>query len=175
MSKKSWPIYIAYIILHVFPSSLLTVCPRSSDPFYIVSHYIKWVPTSWTYSNFPPYEKGGAGGAGSSHFGSMSPAAGTVKSGTVKQCSRDHCVRWFILIQYTCTLLWVHCYTVQLCAAYCVLWTVNISVDDFVFSVLYYINRYNLFSFISVFSSKAYKKDDFVVHKWIFKSGFSFF
>ena len=24
-----------------------TVCPRSSDPFYIVSYYIKWVTTSW--------------------------------------------------------------------------------------------------------------------------------
>ena len=27
-----------------------TVCPRSSDPFYIVGYYIKWVTTSWTYS-----------------------------------------------------------------------------------------------------------------------------
>ena len=27
-----------------------TVCPRSSDPFYIVSYYIKWVTTSWTNS-----------------------------------------------------------------------------------------------------------------------------
>ena len=26
------------------------MCPRSSDPFYIVSYYIKWVTTSWTYS-----------------------------------------------------------------------------------------------------------------------------
>ena len=25
---------------------LCTVCPKSSDPFYIVSYYIKWV-TSW--------------------------------------------------------------------------------------------------------------------------------
>ena len=25
-----------------------TVCPRSNDPFYIVSYYIKWVTTSWT-------------------------------------------------------------------------------------------------------------------------------
>ena len=33
-----------------------TVCPRSSDPFYIVSYYIKWVTTSWTYSKrFKPY------------------------------------------------------------------------------------------------------------------------
>ena len=27
-----------------------TVYPRSSDPFYIVTIYIKWVKTSWTYS-----------------------------------------------------------------------------------------------------------------------------
>ena len=27
-----------------------TVCPRSSDPFYIVIYYIQWVTTSWTYS-----------------------------------------------------------------------------------------------------------------------------
>ena len=26
-----------------------TICPRSSDPFYIVAYYIKWVTTSWTY------------------------------------------------------------------------------------------------------------------------------
>ena len=26
-----------------------TVCPRSSGPFYIVSYYMKWVTTSWTY------------------------------------------------------------------------------------------------------------------------------
>ena len=32
-------------------SSLLTTtaCPRSSDPFYIVSYYINWVTTSQTY------------------------------------------------------------------------------------------------------------------------------
>ena len=27
-----------------------TICPRSSDLFYIVSYYIKWVTTSWTHS-----------------------------------------------------------------------------------------------------------------------------
>ena len=27
-----------------------TICPRSSDPFYKVSYYIKWVTTSWTHS-----------------------------------------------------------------------------------------------------------------------------
>ena len=25
-----------------------TICPRRSDPFYIVSYYIKWVTNSWT-------------------------------------------------------------------------------------------------------------------------------
>ena len=29
---------------------LPTVCPRSSDPIYIVTYYISWVTTSWTYS-----------------------------------------------------------------------------------------------------------------------------
>ena len=24
-----------------------TVCPKNSDPFYIVTYYIKWVTTSW--------------------------------------------------------------------------------------------------------------------------------
>ena len=27
-----------------------TVCPRSSDSFYIVRYYIKWVTTSWGHS-----------------------------------------------------------------------------------------------------------------------------
>ena len=27
--------------------------PRSSDPIYIVSYYLKWVTTSWTYSMYP--------------------------------------------------------------------------------------------------------------------------
>ena len=30
---------------------IITVCPRSSDPFYVVTYYIKWVTTSWTHSN----------------------------------------------------------------------------------------------------------------------------
>ena len=28
----------------------LTICPRSSHPFYIVTYYIKWVTISWTFS-----------------------------------------------------------------------------------------------------------------------------
>ena len=31
-----------------------TVCPRSSDPFYIVSYYIKCVTTSWTHCRAKP-------------------------------------------------------------------------------------------------------------------------
>ena len=27
------------------------MCPGRSDPFYIATDYIKWVSTSWTYSN----------------------------------------------------------------------------------------------------------------------------
>ena len=26
------------------------VCPRGSDPFFVVTYYIKWVITSWTYN-----------------------------------------------------------------------------------------------------------------------------
>ena len=37
---------------HLDPNTLIkskvhTICPRSSDPFYIVSYCIKWVTTSW--------------------------------------------------------------------------------------------------------------------------------
>ena len=34
----------------VFNLKTTTVCPGSSDPFYIVSYYVKWATTSWTYS-----------------------------------------------------------------------------------------------------------------------------
>ena len=43
------------VIIEQFSRSIAglhTVCPRSSDPFYIVSRYIKRVTTSWTYSSF---------------------------------------------------------------------------------------------------------------------------
>ena len=33
-----------------------TVCPRSSDPFHIVSYCIEWVTTSWTHSTKPTGE-----------------------------------------------------------------------------------------------------------------------
>jgi len=28
-----------------------TICPRSNDPFFIVTYYIKWATTSWTHSS----------------------------------------------------------------------------------------------------------------------------
>ena len=31
---------------HVTNNNVRTVCPRNSDPFYIVTYYIKWVTTS---------------------------------------------------------------------------------------------------------------------------------
>ena len=30
--------------------SYYTVFPKSSDPFYELTYYMKWVPTFWTYS-----------------------------------------------------------------------------------------------------------------------------
>ena len=37
-------------VLHHRYYNRYTVCPRSSDPFYVVTYYIKWVTNSWTYS-----------------------------------------------------------------------------------------------------------------------------
>ena len=34
--------------------TILAVCPRSLDLFYIETYYIKWVKTSWTYSRSKP-------------------------------------------------------------------------------------------------------------------------
>ena len=34
-----------YEVLHAL---IHTICPRSSDPFYIVTYDIKWVTISWT-------------------------------------------------------------------------------------------------------------------------------
>ena len=35
-------------LVQLFPF-MFNVCPKSLDPFYIVTYYIKWVKTSWTY------------------------------------------------------------------------------------------------------------------------------
>ena len=39
--------FVAFVF-HIF----FTVCLGSSDPFYVVSYYVKWVTTSWTHSMF---------------------------------------------------------------------------------------------------------------------------
>ena len=56
---RNYPIFNHAYVQYLFANSsfasqfsstifLLTVCPRSSAPFYIVTYYIKWVTTSWT-------------------------------------------------------------------------------------------------------------------------------
>ena len=37
-----------FLWVYILPN---TVCPRISDPFYIVTYYIKWLTTSWTHRN----------------------------------------------------------------------------------------------------------------------------
>ena len=44
--------YFFFISLIKFQPYIHTVCPGSSDPFYIVTYYIKWDTTSWTYCTF---------------------------------------------------------------------------------------------------------------------------
>ena len=39
---------LQYIFIYFVGIIDTTVCPRSCDPFYIVTYYIKWVTTSWT-------------------------------------------------------------------------------------------------------------------------------
>ena len=39
----------------------ITVCPRSSDLFYIVIYYITRVTTSWTVDAYPVGPEGGGG------------------------------------------------------------------------------------------------------------------
>ena len=46
--NENWHGALTSLVKYLLPR--YTVCPRSSDPFYIVSYYIKWVTTSWTDS-----------------------------------------------------------------------------------------------------------------------------
>ena len=57
--KEQYPLFDLYKAFDKFESSHKSdifyperpnVCSRSSDPFYVVTYYIKWVTTSWTYS-----------------------------------------------------------------------------------------------------------------------------
>ena len=40
---------IIFLKIGYFWPRLSTMCPRSSDPFYVVTYYMKLVTTSWTY------------------------------------------------------------------------------------------------------------------------------
>ena len=43
--------FLACILLYLNLKIInANICPRGSDPLYIVSYYIKWVTTSWTHS-----------------------------------------------------------------------------------------------------------------------------
>ena len=46
---------ILYLFILFICLSTITICPRGSDPFYIVTYYIEWVKTSWTYSTNNSY------------------------------------------------------------------------------------------------------------------------
>ena len=43
---------LKFFIFYIIYFFGLYVCPRSSDPFYVVTYYIKWATTSWTYNNY---------------------------------------------------------------------------------------------------------------------------
>ena len=45
-----WWLWQTLITNYFSLTDLPTVCPRSSDPFYVVTYYIKWATTSWTDS-----------------------------------------------------------------------------------------------------------------------------
>ena len=44
------PVLRGHYIVANFYTVSSTVCPGSSDPFYIASYYVNWFTTSWTYS-----------------------------------------------------------------------------------------------------------------------------
>ena len=52
--------YITHSLPNRVSISYFTVCPKSGDQLYIVSNYIKWVTSSWTYygSRLVPDYKG---------------------------------------------------------------------------------------------------------------------
>ena len=49
-------LYMIRGILWLFVLHWTTICPISLDPFYIVSFYIKWGKTSWSYSMSPTFK-----------------------------------------------------------------------------------------------------------------------
>ena len=55
--QKSIKVYLMYLLDLTGTVTLrTTVCPRSCDPFYIVTYHIKWVTTSWTDGIFDTAE-----------------------------------------------------------------------------------------------------------------------
>ena len=69
-----------------------TVCPGSSNPFYIISCYIKWVTTSWTHSNY----------AGACSSTGSKPDGGEVKFKKLKLSHKTKSqVRFCDIILYT--------------------------------------------------------------------------
>ena len=48
MKTTKYCLFILNVFLKSKFKEACTVCPGSSDPFYIVTYYIKWVTTSWT-------------------------------------------------------------------------------------------------------------------------------
>ena len=52
-SKLVFFLLILPLQLHIsiclsISTDICTICPRSSDPFYMITYYMKWVTTSWT-------------------------------------------------------------------------------------------------------------------------------
>ena len=41
---------VSELVYCIEDQASVTLCPKSSNPFYIVTYGIKWVTTSWTYS-----------------------------------------------------------------------------------------------------------------------------
>ena len=46
--RTKWIRETSSLLFYMKTSICSTVCPRSSDPFYTVTYYIKWITTSWT-------------------------------------------------------------------------------------------------------------------------------
>ena len=49
--ELNWELNLNWLIRHILNVHKYTVCPKSSDPLYIVTYCIKWVTTSWTHSS----------------------------------------------------------------------------------------------------------------------------
>ena len=50
----SWSSPFSFLFFFTY-CIVVTLCPGSSDPFYKVTYYIKWVITSWTHSTLAAF------------------------------------------------------------------------------------------------------------------------